>query len=100
MTAAGARVAVVSRSRNAPSVLAAAGIADRFEVVVDGAVAAAEGLAGKPSPATYSSTRAQLLGVPTTAAIVIEDATRVCRRERPATSGSSSGSTAESGRTS
>ena len=73
VTTAGALVAVVSSSRNAPSVLAAAGIADRFEVVVDGAVAAAAGLAGKPSPATYEYA-AQLLGVPTTAAIVIEDA--------------------------
>ncbi|MHA7134682.1 HAD family hydrolase [Oerskovia turbata] len=73
VTAAGALVAVVSSSRNAPSVLAAAGIADRFEVVVDGAVAAARGLAGKPSPATYEYA-AQLLGVPTTAAIVVEDA--------------------------
>ena len=38
----GTKVAVVSSSRNAPAVLAAAGLADRFEVVVDGTVAAAE----------------------------------------------------------
>lgn len=44
----GLKVAVVSSSRNAPSVLRAAGLADRFEVVVDGVVAAEEGLPGKP----------------------------------------------------
>jgi HAD superfamily hydrolase (TIGR01509 family) len=73
LTGAGALVAVVSSSRNAPSVLAAAGLADRFEVVVDGAVAAARGLEGKPSPATYEYA-AQLLGVQAQAAIVVEDA--------------------------
>ena len=36
---AGTKMAVVSSSRNAPAVLAAAGLADRFEVVVDGDVA-------------------------------------------------------------
>ena len=36
----GTKVAVVSSSRNAPAVLAAAGLPDRFEVVVDGTVAA------------------------------------------------------------
>src|SRR4051794_17692833 len=49
----GTKVAVVSSSKNAPAVLDAAGLADRFEVVVDGVVATDEGLAGKPSPATY-----------------------------------------------
>ena len=53
LTASGTAVAVVSSSRNAPAVLTAAGLADRFEVVVDGAVAAAESLAGKPSPDTF-----------------------------------------------
>ncbi|MGO7984230.1 hypothetical protein ACC691_41095, partial [Rhizobium johnstonii] len=40
----GCDVAVVSSSANAPAVLAAAGIADRFELVVDGRVAADERL--------------------------------------------------------
>ena len=53
----GTQVAVVSSSRNAPAVLAAAGLADRFEVVVDGAVATAHRLPGKPAPRTPSSTR-------------------------------------------
>lgn len=71
--AAGCLVAVVSSSKNAPSVLEAAGIADRFEVVVDGAVAAREGLPGKPAPDTYERA-AELLGLPTTACAVVEDA--------------------------
>jgi beta-phosphoglucomutase family hydrolase len=73
VTAAGAHVAVVSSSRNAPSVLAAAGIADRFEVVVDGAVAERDGLPGKPAPDTYLRA-AELLGVTAAEAIVVEDA--------------------------
>lgn len=71
--AAGCRAAVVSSSRNAPAVLSAAGLADRFEVVVDGAYAAAERLAGKPEPDTYTRA-AELLGLPTIACAVVEDA--------------------------
>lgn len=67
------QVAVVSSSRNAPAVLAAAGLADRFEVVVDGVVAAAEHLAGKPSPQTFLYA-AEKLGVPAERAVVVEDA--------------------------
>ncbi|MGN6239626.1 MAG: HAD family hydrolase, partial [Cellulosimicrobium cellulans] len=51
----------------------AAGLADRFEVVVDGNVAAREHIAGKPAPDTYLRA-AELLGVPAAAAIVVEDA--------------------------
>ena len=69
----GIGVAVVSSSRNVRGVLAAAGLADRFSVVVDGNMAAAEGLAGKPSPATFARA-AQALGVPPGRAVVIEDA--------------------------
>lgn len=73
VTAAGALVAVVSSSRNAPGVLAAAGLAERFEVVVDGNVATAEQLPGKPAPDTYLHA-AERLGVPAAQAIVVEDA--------------------------
>jgi len=73
VTRAGAKVAVVSSSKNAPSVLEAAGLADRFEVVVDGAVAARDGLPGKPEPDTFERA-AELLGLPTTACAVVEDA--------------------------
>jgi beta-phosphoglucomutase family hydrolase len=69
----GLKVAVVSSSRNAPAVLAAAGLSDRFPVVVDGVVAASEGLPGKPSPATYEYA-ARLLGLPSGECVVVEDA--------------------------
>jgi HAD superfamily hydrolase (TIGR01509 family) len=69
----GTKVAVVSSSKNAPAVLDAAGLADRFEVVVDGVVATDEGLAGKPSPATYVAAAAKL-GVPVARSVVVEDA--------------------------
>jgi beta-phosphoglucomutase family hydrolase len=71
--AAGCRVAVVSSSKNAPSVLEAASLADRFDVVVDGAVAARDGLPGKPEPDTFERA-AELLGLPTIACAVVEDA--------------------------
>lgn len=69
----GLAVAVVSSSRNAPAVLAAAGLADRFEVVVDGTVAAAEGLPGKPAPDTFTAA-ARRLGVTDDRSVVLEDA--------------------------
>lgn len=69
----GTQVAVVSSSRNAKAVLRAAGLTDRFDVVVDGMVGAAEHLAGKPSPQTYLYAAAQV-GVPAERAVVIEDA--------------------------
>lgn len=73
LRARGTAVAVVSSSRNARPVLEAAGIGDRFEVVVDGAVARAEGLAGKPSPETFRRA-ADLLGATVARSVVIEDA--------------------------
>jgi beta-phosphoglucomutase family hydrolase len=69
----GTKVAVVSSSRNAPPVLEAAGIAERFEVVVDGNVAAREHLPGKPAPDTFAYA-AEQLGVPKGRAVVFEDA--------------------------
>ena len=69
----GTKVAVVSSSRNAPPVLEAAGLAERFEVVVDGNVAAREHLPGKPAPDTFAYAAAQL-GVPEDRAVVFEDA--------------------------
>lgn len=65
--------AVVSSSANAPAVLAAAGLADRFVTVVDGKVAAAEGLPGKPAPDTFQWA-AGICGVANGAAVVVEDA--------------------------
>jgi len=66
-------VAVVSSSKNARPVLEAAGLLDRFEVIVDGVVAADRGIPGKPNPDTYLYA-AQLLGVPADRAVVVEDA--------------------------
>jgi len=69
----GIAMAVVSSSRNAPAVLAAAGLGDRFSVVVDGTVAEREGLRGKPSGETFAYA-AQQLGVAVERAAVVEDA--------------------------
>ncbi len=67
------KLAVVSSSANAEAVLRAAGLRDRFTVLVDGQRAAAEQLPGKPAPDTYLR-GAELLGVPAAAAAVFEDA--------------------------
>jgi beta-phosphoglucomutase family hydrolase len=70
---AGLRRAVVSSSRNCREVLQAAGIDDLIEVRVDGNVAAAEGLEGKPAPDTFLAA-ARKLGAGPDAAAVFEDA--------------------------
>lgn len=69
----GTKVAVVSSSRNAVPVLAAAGLRDRFEVVVDGLVAAEHHLPGKPSPDTFVYAADQL-AAPVERSVVLEDA--------------------------
>ncbi|WP_110180511.1 HAD family hydrolase [Nocardioides solisilvae] len=66
-------LAVVSSSRNAPAVVEAAGLADRFRTVVSGAVAAERGLPGKPAPDTFAYA-AGLLGASAERAVVLEDA--------------------------
>lgn len=73
LDAAGIASCVVSSSKNAEAVLTAAGLRDRFEVIVDGLVAAAEQIPGKPRPDTYLR-GAELLGVPADRCVVIEDA--------------------------
>lgn len=73
LAAAGVPAAVVSSSRNARAVLAAAGLAERLPVVVDGLTAVAEHLPGKPHPAMFQHA-AGLLGVADAAAAVVEDA--------------------------
>lgn len=69
----GMPLAVVSSSANAPAVLEAAGLRDRFECIVDGAVATREGLVGKPSPETFVHA-ARLVGAAVERSVVIEDA--------------------------
>lgn len=71
--AAGLRCAVVSASRNTSTALAATGIAELFDVVVDGVVAERDGLAGKPQPDTFLAAAAALDVEPGGAA-VLEDA--------------------------
>lgn len=66
-------IAVVTSSANAALVLEAAGLADRFGVVVDGTLARREGLAGKPAPDTYLRA-AELVGAQPAACVVVEDA--------------------------
>ena len=63
----------MSSSANAETVLTAAGIRDRFSVVVDGAVARRENLPGKPAPDTFVAA-AERLGVPVGRCVVLEDA--------------------------
>ena len=70
---AGLATAVVSASANTPEVLEAAKIADLFDVRVDGNVAAAQHLAGKPAPDTYLAA-ARMLGVEPEVSSVFEDA--------------------------
>ena len=69
----GMKFAVVSSSRNAKAVLHAAGLEDWFPVVVDGALAAREHIAGKPAPDTFQHAAA-LLGEADARCVVVEDA--------------------------
>jgi beta-phosphoglucomutase family hydrolase len=70
---AGLRCGVVSSSSNCREVLAAAGIGDLFEEIIDGHVAEAEHLPGKPAPDTYLA-GARAAGVTPDHAAVFEDA--------------------------
>lgn len=65
--------AVVSSSRNAPRVLVAAQLADRFEVVIDGNVAAELGLRSKPAPDMFLEGARRLRAEPARS-VVFEDA--------------------------
>lgn len=67
------QTAVVSASKNCEAILVAAGIADLFDVRVDGIVADTFGLPSKPEPATFLKA-AELLGVDPSRAVVVEDA--------------------------
>jgi len=70
---AGLAGAVVSSSANCRDVLAAAGIADLFDAVIDGVQAERERLRGKPAPDTFLA-GARALGVQAPCAAVFEDA--------------------------
>ena len=70
---AGVATAVVSASENTRAVLAAAGIAELFDVCVDGTVVRDRHLAGKPAPDSYLEA-ARVLGVTPADAAMVEDA--------------------------
>lgn len=73
LAAAGTPVAVVSSSKNAEEVLAAAGIRDRFAVVMDGVIAERDQLASKPAPDVFVEA-ARMLGVDPARSAAVEDA--------------------------
>jgi alpha,alpha-trehalase len=73
LRAAGVAVAAVSASENQRLVLDAAKLTDRFDVLVDGAMARDLGLAGKPDPALFLEAARRLRVEPSRAAVV-EDA--------------------------
>ena len=73
LRAAGTPIGVVSSSKNAEEVLAAAGIRDFFPIVMDGAVAEREGLRSKPEPDMFAE-GARMLGVDPARSAAVEDA--------------------------
>ncbi|WP_065571323.1 HAD family hydrolase [Microbacterium oleivorans] len=73
LRSAGIPIAVVSSSKNAREVLTAAGIIDRFPVVMDGVVAETEHLESKPAPDVFARA-AEMLGVDPARSAAVEDA--------------------------
>mgnify|MGYP002335823309 CR=1 FL=1 len=73
LRAAGTLVGLVTASRNAREMLAAAGLADTFDAIIDGQVVFDLGLAGKPDPAMFLEAARRLEVAPERSA-VIEDA--------------------------
>jgi beta-phosphoglucomutase family hydrolase len=77
----GTPLGVVSSSANAPAVLEAAGLIDRFDTIVSGAVAKELGLAGKPAPDTFLHAATEL-GASPDRSVVLEDAVSGVRAGR------------------
>ncbi len=71
--AAGLATAVVTASANGEQVVTAGGFGHLIDARIDGVVAAAEGLRGKPAPDTFLA-GARALGVAPAQAVVFEDA--------------------------
>lgn len=69
----GVPIAVVSASENAGAALDAAGIAELFDIRIDGHVVKERHLAGKPAPDSYLE-GANALGVDPNRTVVVEDA--------------------------
>ena len=70
---AGVPTAIVSSSKNARPVLTAAGIIDRFPVIVDGLTAETKNLPSKPAPDVFLE-GARELGTDPARTVVVEDA--------------------------
>lgn len=73
LVAVGLRLGVVTASRHGAEVVAAAGLDGLFDVVLDGVVADARHLPGKPEPATFLAA-AEALGCAPSRTAVFEDA--------------------------
>ncbi|MER7112200.1 HAD family hydrolase [Streptomyces sp. NPDC000229] len=73
LRSAGTPLAAASASRHAREILASAGVADLFDVRVDGVEAARLGLPGKPDPALFLEAARRLAVLPADCAVV-EDA--------------------------
>jgi beta-phosphoglucomutase family hydrolase len=73
LDAIGVPAAIVSSSKNARPVLGAAGLGERFDVVIDGIVAVEERLPGKPAPDTFLYAAGRL-GAAAADSVVVEDA--------------------------
>jgi beta-phosphoglucomutase family hydrolase len=73
LQAAGIPIAVVSSSKNAEEVLQAAGIRDRFPVVMDGVIAERDHLQSKPAPDVFVEA-ARMLQVEPARSVAVEDA--------------------------
>ncbi len=69
----GIKTAVVSSSKNCETILRAAGIAELFELRIDGVVAARLKIAGKPAPDTFLEAARRLRANPERT-VVVEDA--------------------------
>ena len=69
----GIKTAIVSSSANTKQVLDGAGLADLFDIRMDGLIATERGLKGKPAPDTYLAAAEELHLTPAQAA-VFEDA--------------------------
>jgi alpha,alpha-trehalase len=69
----GKKIAVVTSSKNCDSVLQSVGMDGLFDAQMDGNIAAAHNIAGKPKPGTYIAA-AGLLDVAVKNSVVIEDA--------------------------
>jgi alpha,alpha-trehalase len=82
----GLKLAVVTSSRNCTTILEVANLSDLFDVQIDGVVAAAEGIPGKPNPDMYLEA-AKRLGVAIDRSVVIEDAVSGVQAGRAGNSG-------------